>query len=70
MNVLLSRAKWKLIIVGSYEFLAQRFPEGAQVDEELAFLKKMLDTISELEKQSSKSGIPSATVAKYATLTV
>ena len=46
MNVLLSRARWKLIVIGSLSFLKHRFTEGATVssDNSLAFLKRMLDT--------------------------
>ena len=41
-NVLLSRAKWMLIIVGSSKFLQKRFPYGRAVDrsQPLYFLKK------------------------------
>lgn len=43
MNVLLSRAKHKLIVIGSLEFLRKRFLPGQEVDEEnpLFFLRKL-----------------------------
>jgi superfamily I DNA and/or RNA helicase len=43
MNVLLSRAKWKLIIVGSLRFLKQRFPPLRPITQghELHFLKRL-----------------------------
>lgn len=49
MNVLLSRAKFKLVIVGSLEFLKLRFLPGKTVDEsdELYFLHKWLHWIDE-----------------------
>ena len=45
MNVLLSRARWKLVVIASLSFLRHRFTQGASVasDNPLAFLKKMLD---------------------------
>ena len=51
MNVLLSRARWKLVVVGSLAFLRHRFQEGIPVasDHPLAFLKRMLETIGEMQ---------------------
>jgi hypothetical protein len=44
MNVLLSRAKWSTILVGSQEFLRQRLPIGDPLTKhpELHFLRKLL----------------------------
>jgi hypothetical protein len=48
MNVLLSRAKWKLVIVGSLEFLRRRFPPLLPVVEgdPLHFLRKLNRALS------------------------
>ena len=47
MNVLLSRAKWRLIIVGSLRFLRKRLPAGTALPpgHELAFLQRLLDWV-------------------------
>ena len=44
MNVLLSRARWRLIIVGSLEFIqsAAAITKSSQESEEIVFLKKLL----------------------------
>lgn len=69
MNVLLSRARWKLIIVGSYEFLASRFSgQGTPSADELEFLKRMLKSIDELRGTSSFGEVPDATVISHSTL--
>lgn len=65
MNVLLSRAKWKLVLVGSLEFLEKRFQVGAPVSqtELLAFLRRMLDTLAVLRAEKDERGVPlSATI--------
>jgi hypothetical protein len=49
MNVLLSRAKFKLVIVGSLEFLKLRFLPGKSVEEsdDLYFLYEWLNFIEQ-----------------------
>ena len=51
MNVLLSRAKWRLVLVGSVEFLEKRFQPQLFVptSNPLYFLSTMLNTLRELE---------------------
>ena len=48
MNVLLSRARWTTLLVGSLDFLKRRFPPGRPVPEEtgLGFLKKLIRVLS------------------------
>lgn len=48
MNVLLSRAKWTTILVGSLDFLKRRFPPNSPVPEEtgLRFLKRLVKVLS------------------------
>ena len=52
MNVLLSRARWKLVVIGSLDFLRNRFPTGKVVasDAPMAFLKRMLETIDSMSE--------------------
>ncbi|MGO8080498.1 AAA domain-containing protein [Rhizobium leguminosarum] len=45
MNVLLSRARQKLIIVGSWDFFAGRCDQFTNPDEEYAYLGQMMDVI-------------------------
>ena len=47
MNVLLSRAKWRLIVIGSLEFLRARFQAEERVEENhpLAFLRRLIDHV-------------------------
>ena len=56
MNVLLSRAKWKLIVVGSLEFLENRFQPGIPMSTSnpLYFLRKMLDTLQRLQTETDE----------------
>lgn len=62
MNVLLSRARWKLIIVGSYEFLTSRFLTDALSDEGLAFLRDLLRVLLVLREREVASGPPNASL--------
>jgi hypothetical protein len=58
MNVALSRAKSKLVIVGSLKFLEEAVL-GVNPDEEkhaLYFLKRVVDTIRQLTKETRKRG--------------
>jgi hypothetical protein len=70
MNVLLSRAKWKLILVGSIEFLEKRFQARASVSETepLAFLRRMLDTLAALQCEKDENGVPLAATVPLARL--
>jgi hypothetical protein len=70
MNVLLSRAKWKLILVGSIEFLEKRFQAGASVSETepLAFLRRMLDTLAALQCEKDENGVQLAATVPLARL--
>jgi hypothetical protein len=47
MNVLLSRAKWRLIVVGSIRFLRKRIPVATSLppNDPLAFLDRLLAII-------------------------
>lgn len=69
MNVLLSRARSKLIIVGSHEFLTSRFAlseHGAGT--ELDFLKKVLDSLDSQTKTEFSSGIPDVQFVDFNTI--
>lgn len=48
MNVLMSRARWRLVLVGSLGFLRARFQEDVPPDEDLAFLRSWLDSFDAL----------------------
>ncbi|CAI2111822.1 putative DNA helicase [Serratia fonticola] len=63
MNVLFSRAKDKIILVGSLDFLRARFLPGKQVQKEeaLYFLKKWISYIDE----KKASGEPTVSVVAY-----
>lgn len=66
MNVLLSRAKWKLIIVGSLDFLQRRLSsEAVSKTDRQYFLKKIFETLSILQKENDRNGVPLATVINY-----
>lgn len=63
MNVLLSRAKWKLIIVGSLEFLKMRLtPDTAIESHRLYFLFQLIQTIESLSQEKDAKGIPFASI--------
>lgn len=64
MNVLISRAKWRLILVGSLGFLRARFQPGELVgkDHPLRFLQELLKTLDELTTQRDAQGIPRARI--------
>ena len=57
VNVLLSRAKWKLVIIGSLRFLKQRFPPGKTIppDDELRFLKDLIRLLSDQKYGKNRS---------------
>lgn len=59
MNVLLSRAKWRLIIVGSLEFYQNVVGLSAAIpDAELGFMKTFLSVLKEAEAAKSASIVP------------
>lgn len=62
MNVALSRAKSKLVIVGSLAFLdeAVRGVNPDAADHDLSFLTRMADAIGELEGREARPGVPCA----------
>ncbi|QDC36395.1 AAA domain-containing protein [Sphingobium fuliginis] len=64
MNVLISRAKWRLILVGSLRFLRARFQPGEQVgkDHPLRFLQELLRTLDDLTTQKDAQGVPRARI--------
>jgi hypothetical protein len=63
MNVLLSRAKWKLIIVGSLDFLQRRLStEIVSKTDRQYFLKRIFETLAALQIEKDRHGVPQATV--------
>jgi hypothetical protein len=63
MNVLLSRAKWKLIIVGSLDFLQGRLStEAVSKSDRQYFIKRIFETLASLQKENDRYGVPLATV--------
>ena len=70
MNVLLSRARWKLVLVGSLEFLQKRFQSGSTVSssDSLAFLKNVLDTMDDLRLENDENGEPLAAIVPVSKL--
>lgn len=53
MNVLLSRAKHKLIIVGSWEFFATRCDADTGLDTEYYYIKTMMEVLALAEKDGA-----------------
>ncbi|MNX71390.1 hypothetical protein D3C86_1027040 [compost metagenome] len=57
MNVLMSRAKWRLVIVGSLDFLRARFMSGPPMKgDDLYFLHKMLSEIDSMKNSKDDKG--------------
>jgi hypothetical protein len=52
MNVLLSRARHKLIIVGSWDFFDSRCDEFTGEDQEYAYIGRMMDCMKEAERHN------------------
>jgi superfamily I DNA and/or RNA helicase len=69
MNVLLSRAKQQLVLVGSLEFLheATRYATTSP-DDELSFVRIFLEVIASMQKEETLSGVPKVTVVKSSVL--
>ncbi|WP_233342952.1 AAA domain-containing protein [Burkholderia cepacia] len=68
MNVLLSRAKWKLVLIGSVEFLESRLGQPLPPGQSLDFLRRMLETVEQLRSEKLPGGVPLASVVTYADL--
>ncbi|MDQ1835480.1 AAA domain-containing protein [Massilia scottii] len=64
MNVLLSRAKYQMVIVCSRQFLAEAVRGVNPRDEkhDLSFITTILNTIEDLKSEKSKNGVPSVSV--------
>jgi hypothetical protein len=65
MNVLLSRAKAKLVLVTSLHFLAEAV-RGASAEQqaELAFIKSLLGSVDNLRTRAAPDGVPLAAVVR------
>jgi len=68
MNVLLSRAKWKLVLVVSLDFLHSRAAVPLQGTQSVDFLKRMLDTLTKLRSERGDDGMPLASVVTFRAL--
>ena len=70
MNVLLSRAKSKLILVGSLRFLreAVRGVDPGGEKDDLRFLTSMLNTVARLQTSNGEDGTPLAAVIRPSVL--
>jgi hypothetical protein len=65
MNVLLSRARLQLVIVGSLEFLRETSRHATDdPKDELSFIVRFLKTIDQLTKQTCDRGGPAAAIIK------
>jgi hypothetical protein len=63
MNVLLSRARQQLVVVGSLEFLRESSRHAsADLDDELSFVVKFLEAIQTLTQHPCARGVAAATV--------
>jgi hypothetical protein len=70
MNVLLSRARQQLVVVGSLEFLRESSRHAsANTDDELSFILKFLAAIQTLTEAQSARGVPAATIIASGTIT-
>nr|WP_157034255.1 ATP-binding protein [Sphingomonas sp. Y57] len=70
MNVLMSRAKWRLVLIGSLGFLKARFQDELPHDEDgkLAFLRTWLDAFDDLCGRKDADDRPLARVVPIADL--
>jgi hypothetical protein len=67
MNVLLSRAKMQLIVVGSLEFLKESTRHASAIEQDdLAFIRSFLDTLEYLTTQKAHRGGPAAVIINAA----
>ncbi len=61
MNVLLSRAKWKLILIGSLSFYRNVMETAQQLpDQDIGFIKKFLEALDEAVNAKEASIVPSS----------
>lgn len=60
MNVALSRARWKLVLITSTEFLSEvvSSPKGGANDEDVQFLREMLAALKEGEASGQVARVP------------
>lgn len=69
MNVLLSRAKWKLIIIGSLEFLKIRLTSETLVEAHpIHFLSLMIKTLEALTQEKDENSTKLASIVSLAQL--
>jgi hypothetical protein len=68
MNVLLSRAKWQLVLVASLDFLREvvAAAKGSADDDKVKFLGEMLDYLQAGEKAGTVVRVPSGRLMKEA----
>lgn len=63
MNVLLSRAKWRLVIIGSLSFYDHVVANAAKLpDQDVGFLSTFLGALQEEVKQNNATIVPWATL--------
>lgn len=64
MNVLLSRAKWQLIVIGSLDFLnnVDRLPKTPEDRDQVAFLARVLRAINDGQADGSVQVLPVSTL--------
>jgi len=69
MNVLLSRARWRLVLVGSREFLEAvlKSAKGTEQEVEIKFLQLFLNALADEEKEKMAVTISEATLQGLAT---
>src|SRR5690606_2945670 len=53
LNVLLSRARHKLFIVGSWDFFETRVPEGTSESSDIYWLKRLMNVLSNARDQGA-----------------
>ncbi len=59
MNVLLSRAKWQLVLIASLDFLREvvRAAKGSEAENRIQFIKTMLDVLAEGQSNGAVSRV-------------
>jgi len=58
MNVLLSRARHKLIIIGSWDFFSSRCGPETSLDEPYAYMKRMMEVMQEANRAGTLAVYP------------
>jgi len=61
MNVLLSRARWKLILVGSWRFFASRCDAYTPPDAEYAYIGRMMELMDKAKREGRLARVGHAT---------